>query len=96
MRHFKPSNEGTVLTQTLLTHFDNILPPIVPRSYIHSYMRFLLGDRICDLLGVPAADWTKYLVQTMPIIQMMKESFGKSPHAIRSYWEARNLIAQQK
>lgn len=95
MRHFKSSHVGNVLTQTLLSHFDDILPPLVPRSYIHSYMRFLLGDRICDMLGVPAANWTKYMVEAMPIIQVMKNSFGRSPHAVRSYWEARNLIAQQ-
>ena len=96
MRHFKSSHEGNVLTRTLLSHFDDILPPIVPRSYIHSYMRFLLGDKICDMLGVPAANWTKYMVEAMPVIQTMKASFGKSPRAVRSYWEARNLIAQQK
>lgn len=96
MRHFKSSHEGNVLTQTLLSHFDAILPSVVPKGYIHSYMRFLLGDRVCDILGVPAADWTKYLVQTMPIIQAMKASFGQSPHAVRSYWEARNMIAKQK
>ncbi len=95
-RHFRPSHEGQVLTATLLSHFDKILPSIVPRSYIHSYMRFLMGDKVSDIIGVPAANWTKYLVETMPLIQTMKESFGKSPHAVRSYWEARNLISQQK
>ncbi len=96
MRHFRPSHEGNVLTAVLLSHFEDILPSIVPMSYIHSYMRFLMGDKVCDILGVPAANWTKYLVQTMPLIQTLKASFGKSPHAVRSYWEARNLIAQQK
>ena len=96
MRHFKSSHEGNVLMQTLLSHFEEILPPVVPDGYIHSYMRFLLGDRVCDLLGIPAANWTKHIVNTLPIITTMKASFGKSPHAVRSYWEARNLIAQQK
>ena len=94
MRHFKSSHEGNVLTEALLSHYDDILPSLVPKGYIHSYMRFLLGDRVCDLLGVPAANWTKYIVQTMPLIEAMKASFGNSPQPVRSYWEARNLIAK--
>jgi len=50
-RHFKPSHEGKILMKTLLSHFDEILPSVVPDGYIHSYMRFLLGDNVCNIFG---------------------------------------------
>ncbi len=96
IRHFKPSPQGTVLTQSLLSHFDTVLPSAVPKGYIHSYMRFLLGDKTCDLLNIPPSNWTKHIINILPIITTMKTSFGKSPDAIRSYWEARNLVIQDK
>lgn len=95
-RLFKKSQAGTALMRVLLHHFDEILPKVVPRNYISSYMRYLMGDKICDLLEIPPTDWTQHLVNGMALVNTFKASFQQSDSPIRNYWEARQFIAGQR
>ncbi|WP_448519793.1 oxygenase MpaB family protein [Rhodoflexus sp.] len=57
-RQFKPSPEGTALTRALIESIEqNVNASVLMRlkGFVPSYMRFLLGDAVADLLEIPRA-----------------------------------------
>ncbi|MFC5409515.1 oxygenase MpaB family protein [Larkinella bovis] len=68
-RQFRPSEQGMGLTRSLLAALETMSPPAL-RNLPAAQMRFLLGDELADLLGVPAVALEKRLVglaNTLPI-----------------------------
>ncbi|MDW7690633.1 oxygenase MpaB family protein [Flammeovirgaceae bacterium SG7u.111] len=61
-RNFAPSAEGTGLTKALLNNFGK-LPISFPKGYHVSFMRFLMGDDLANLLNIPPSNWTMTLVK---------------------------------
>jgi hypothetical protein len=53
-RHFRPSEAGAGLTKALLDCMTETVPSAMAADFLPSYMRFLLGDNVADLLAVPA------------------------------------------
>ncbi|MGA0555660.1 oxygenase MpaB family protein [Larkinella sp. VNQ87] len=68
-RQFRPSEQGTGLTRSLLTALENLSPPAL-RNLPAAQMRFFLGDELADLLHIPAVTLETRLVglaNTLPI-----------------------------
>jgi ER-bound oxygenase mpaB/B'/Rubber oxygenase, catalytic domain len=58
--HFGPSQAGRDLTGALLDQAQDLLPRPL-RGLPGTAVRWYVGDATADLIGVPAADWTKVL-----------------------------------
>ena len=69
-RHFEPSEEGRELMQALMDSYKEVLPPALPKGFSASYIRYLMGDELGDLLGVPESDWSKALVMQRKWLNM--------------------------
>ncbi len=57
-RQFRPSPEGKALTRALINSIEEnvtVSPLMQMKGFVPSYMRFLLGDPIADLLEISAA-----------------------------------------
>ncbi len=52
-RHFKQSEAGMGLTKALLDCIAEAAPSPAMADFLPAYMRFLLGDKVADLLAVP-------------------------------------------
>lgn len=61
-RHFEPSEEGRELMRALMDSFKEVLPPALPQGFAASFIRYLMGEELSQILGVPPADWSKALV----------------------------------
>jgi ER-bound oxygenase mpaB/B'/Rubber oxygenase, catalytic domain len=59
-RQFAASQSGQELTRALLEQGRSLTPPGL-RGLPATTLRFYVGDEAADLLGVPAADWTRIL-----------------------------------
>ncbi|MEO1655077.1 MAG: oxygenase MpaB family protein [Bacteroidota bacterium] len=64
-RHFRTSEAGVKLTQSLLRLFRQEAGQPLPKGFPEAYMRFLLGDKVADILQVPPPNWTQNLVQSL-------------------------------
>ncbi|UZR95785.1 oxygenase MpaB family protein [Chondrinema litorale] len=71
-RHMKPSAEGKLLTKALLESYKD-LPVKLPNGYLTSYMRYLMGDDIANMLELPQANWTSNLVK----LQKLNNTLGQ-------------------
>lgn len=60
-RNWAPSRYGSELTAALLDVVRGYLPRPV-RGLSQTTMRSLIGDPLADMLGVPPADWTRWLL----------------------------------
>jgi hypothetical protein len=58
-RHFRKSEAGIELTKALLQSFEELTPNPALAGFAPAYMRFLLGDRIADLLEIPKTSLPK-------------------------------------
>lgn len=63
-RNFAPSPEGKALTQALIKSLSETLAKQFPAGFVEAYMRFLLGDGLADMVGVPSYNWTKAFMAT--------------------------------
>jgi squalene cyclase len=61
-RHWRPSPEGQELTRATLDLMREMLPEEQLDGIPAALVRHLAGDHCADLLGVPRADWTVFLV----------------------------------
>lgn len=59
-RQFGPSDDGRMLTAALLDQGRRVAPPGL-KGLPAATVRFYVGDATADLLGVPAAGWTRAL-----------------------------------
>jgi hypothetical protein len=63
-RQFGPSEAGKTLTAALLDQSTALTPPGL-RGLPATTLRYYVGDATAELLGVPAADWTRMLFQPL-------------------------------
>jgi hypothetical protein len=52
-RHFKTSEQGRALTKSLLNYFNQVTPANVSQQETIQLMRYLLGDEVAEILGIP-------------------------------------------
>lgn len=72
-RQFAASEQGRGLTKSLLQAIESLAPPTL-RNLPAAQMRFFLGDEQADLLGVPAVQLEKRLVElarSLPIFRFV-------------------------
>jgi hypothetical protein len=63
-RQFGASDPGHALTAALLAQGTRLSPPGL-RGLPASTVRYYVGDHTADLIGVPPADWTRFLFAPM-------------------------------
>jgi ER-bound oxygenase mpaB/B'/Rubber oxygenase, catalytic domain len=88
-RHFKSSDAGKSLTTSLLDSFKVNPPKNLPSGFIENYMRYLLGDKVADILGIPPANWTQPLMPLLTLRTWIRQFWGG-----RSNYTAPNFIKQ--
>jgi hypothetical protein len=91
-RHFRKSEAGTELTKALLTCFDEITPNAALKTFNASYMRFLLGNRVADLLEVPQSAMNTLLVTPIKAVNFARSVAGN--FSGKSYRQASKLMLQ--
>jgi hypothetical protein len=65
-RQFRPSDEGKLLTKALLDTMEKFIENTLLKSFPAAQMRFLMGDKVADILGIPAVSFEKKLVGLIP------------------------------
>jgi hypothetical protein len=75
-RHHKPSEAGKELTQALLRSMHENITDKRIKAIIPTYMRYLLGDNIADMLAIPAAGLEKNLITPFTAINAFKSATG--------------------
>lgn len=61
-RHFRKSDEGMALTKSLINHFNQQFTlSAIP---VTAFMRFLLGNKVADILGLPPSDVPNKVLQS--------------------------------
>lgn len=66
-RQFKKSDAGIALTQSLRDCLMNDAKRPLPVGFTDTYMRFLLGDKVADLLEIPPSNWTSSLITPLKL-----------------------------
>lgn len=89
-RHFKSSEAGVALTAALLAHYNaSSTDAPVP---IAAFMRFLLGNNVADLLGLPVSPFPDRLLQPLLMasnLRNMGSNIGSG------YYSAKNHFRDQ-
>ena len=65
-RQFKASDEGKLLTKALLDTMEKFIENPLLKSFPAAQMRFLMGDEVSDMLGIPTATFEKRLLGLIP------------------------------
>ncbi len=65
-RQFRPSEEGKLLTKALLDTMEKFIENPLLKSFPAAQMRFLMGDEVSDMLGIPTVTFEKKLVGLIP------------------------------
>ncbi len=74
-RQFKKSEAGVKLTQALRSCLMSDAKRPLPAGFTDTYMRFLLGDKVADLLEIPPSNWTRTLITPL----MLQNIFSSQP-----------------
>jgi hypothetical protein len=77
-RQFRPSEEGKLLTKALLDTMEKFIENPLLKSFPAAQMRFLMGDKVADMLGIPAVTFEKKLVGLIPNSIIFKQDFQKN------------------
>jgi ER-bound oxygenase mpaB/B'/Rubber oxygenase, catalytic domain len=65
-RQFRPSDEGKLLTKALLDTMEKFIENPLLKTFPAAQMRFLMGDEVSDMLGIPSVTFEKKLVGLIP------------------------------
>lgn len=65
-RQFRPSEEGKSLTKSLLQTLESFVSNPLLKSFPAAQMRYLLGDEIADLLGIPVHSIESKIIPFIP------------------------------
>lgn len=76
VRHQGASETGRMLTRTLLTVLAEVIPGKVLDGMPATLIRYFVGDKIADMLAVPAADWTRVLIPPLRGISYITDELG--------------------
>jgi hypothetical protein len=66
-RHFKPSEAGVTLTKYLLDSFKHTPPFNVLKGFAATYIRYVVGEKVGDILAIPPADWTSNFIPLLKL-----------------------------
>jgi len=71
-RQFQSSKEGRALTQALIVFLEKSIVRRFPKDFVTTYMRFLMGDEISKILGIPQYNWSRVLVRPFQTNNILK------------------------
>ncbi len=74
-RHFRKSEAGVALTRALMQLFRENEQIRLPEGFTESYMRFLLGDKVADILEIPPANWTQSFINPLRLVNNLRSLF---------------------
>lgn len=66
-RNFKSSEQGIALSNALLDSFKETPPFNVLKGFAATYIRYLVGDEIGNMLAIPQADWTSNFIPLLKV-----------------------------
>jgi ER-bound oxygenase mpaB/B'/Rubber oxygenase, catalytic domain len=75
-RQFRASNEGKLLTKALLETMEKFIENPILKSFPAAQMRFLMGDEVSNMLGIPNVTFEKKLVGLIPNSIMFRGAGG--------------------
>jgi hypothetical protein len=78
-RNFEASQAGREMTSALIEMVDETLPGSIFKGFPATMIRFLNGDQIADIVGVPNFDWTRKLIG--PIGKIFGIAEGEADHS---------------
>jgi hypothetical protein len=67
-RHFRASPEGEAMTSALIEMMRQLIPGNVFDGMPGTLIRYLLGDDVAGLLGVPPSDWSRILIGPLRLL----------------------------
>lgn len=82
-RHFEKSEDGVSLTHALFSFLEKSIeetpnqnPILAAKGFVPSYARFVMGEKLADLLAVPSANWTGNLLGVFKLSNAFKNVFS--------------------
>jgi hypothetical protein len=91
-RHFRKSEAGMELTKALLACFDELSPSPALKAFNPVYMRFLLGNKVADLLEVPQSNMSHLLLTPVKAVNYVRSIAGS--FSGKTYSQASRLMLQ--
>ncbi len=95
---FGPSEEGRALTSLLIEHFQKTLPSAAIRNLIAPQMRYFLGDKVSEIIGLPTPGLGDVVVSNLVAFGILKNKLfpGKPslPQARRNLQMLREKIVE--
>jgi hypothetical protein len=73
-RQFRASVEGQALTKALLTTLEKFVENPLLKSFPAAQMRYLMGDEVADILGLPSVTFEKKLIPFIPTSLMFSQA----------------------
>jgi hypothetical protein len=81
-RHFRASPEGQEMTRALIETAEHVTPGNLFDGIAASLIRHILEDDVADLLAVPPADWTRYLIGPLRLVGAIADGLGDNSPAM--------------
>ncbi|HEX5749664.1 MAG TPA: oxygenase MpaB family protein [Archangium sp.] len=75
-RHFRASPEGQEMTRALIQMAEHVTPGNLFDGMAASLIRHILGEEVADMLKVPPADWTRYLIGPLAMLGRASDELG--------------------
>jgi hypothetical protein len=75
-RHFKPSEAGRELTKALLNSFEETIPDERLRNLIPGYIRYLIGNEVADIIGLPPKEVNPLLLSPLIAVNSLRTLTG--------------------
>jgi hypothetical protein len=72
-RQFRPSEEGKSLTKALLNTIESFIENPLLKTFPAAQMRFLMGDSVADILGIPQVSFEKKLIPLIPTAVLFRQ-----------------------
>ncbi len=93
-RHFKPSEEGQVLTKELMTYYKSITEG-AQSSLMDAQVRYWLGSYVADIIGMPKHPIKDPLVQTINKIKDSVSFLMVDPKSFETMLANQKILKQK-
>jgi ER-bound oxygenase mpaB/B'/Rubber oxygenase, catalytic domain len=77
-RQFRPSEEGKALTKALLNTIESFVENPILKPFPAAQMRYLMGDSVADILGIPKVSFEKKLMPFIPTSILFRQNPPKN------------------
>lgn len=93
-RHFRASEAGVELAKSLIQCFDelNTSGNGALDGFTPAYMRFLLGDKVADILSLPHSGWTKIFIAPIKMTNAFTSVVNSFKHKEASAYASNAIL----